>query len=278
MPLMGARGGGSVRGFGRFAAPPAVEIEIVVVAGGGGGQNGGGGAGGLCYHSALSVNIGEAYTVTIGGGGVGRPTNTGSAGANGVNSVFGPITAIGGGSASISQGSNGGSGSGGYSGAGLQGLATQTNSGGATGFGFDGSGGGSGRAGGGGGAGAAAPSFASAPDGQVGGVGRQYWNENGTSTYYAGGGGGRNYGNGTPFSGGLGGGGLGNSTAGTTNTGGGAGCSNGPGTSGNGGSGIVILRYDSSKSAATSTTGSPTINVTGGYRYYRFNGSGSITF
>jgi hypothetical protein len=110
----------------------------------------------------------------------------------------------------------------------------------------------------------------------VGGIGREYWNENGTATYYAGGGGGRNYGNGNVYSGGLGGGGAGNGTAGTANTGGGAGTSNG--TFGNGGSGIVILRYPDSYAAAASTTGSPTINTTGGYRYYKFTGDGSITF
>jgi hypothetical protein len=30
--------------------------------------------------------------------------------------------------------------------------------------------------------------------------------------------------------------------------------------------------------AAAATTGSPTITVAGGYRVYRFTGSGSITF
>jgi hypothetical protein len=30
--------------------------------------------------------------------------------------------------------------------------------------------------------------------------------------------------------------------------------------------------------AATSTTGSPIVSVLGGYRIYRFNASGSITF
>ena len=45
-----------------------------------------------------------------------------------------------------------------------------------------------------------------------------------------------------------------------------------------GGSGIVILRYADSNPAATSTTGSPTITVAGGYRVYKFTSSGSITF
>jgi hypothetical protein len=48
--------------------------------------------------------------------------------------------------------------------------------------------------------------------------------------------------------------------------------------SGNGGSGIVIIRYPDIYAAATSTTGSPTITVAGGYRVYTWTSSGSITF
>ena len=47
---------------------------------------------------------------------------------------------------------------------------------------------------------------------------------------------------------------------------------------GNGGSGVVIIRYPDTYAAATSTTGSPTYTVTGGYRYYTFTGTGTITF
>jgi hypothetical protein len=47
---------------------------------------------------------------------------------------------------------------------------------------------------------------------------------------------------------------------------------------GAGGSGVVIIRYSDSFIAATSTTGSPTITVTGGFRIYQWTSSGSITF
>jgi hypothetical protein len=38
------------------------------------------------------------------------------------------------------------------------------------------------------------------------------------------------------------------------------------------------VRYADTYLAATSTTGSPTITVAGGYRVYAWTGSGSITF
>jgi hypothetical protein len=44
-----------------------------------------------------------------------------------------------------------------------------------------------------------------------------------------------------------------------------------------GGKGVIILRYADTFDAAT-TTGSPTVTVTGGYRIYQFNDSGSIIF
>ena len=88
--------------------------------------------------------------------------------------------------------------------------------------------------------------------------------------------------------GGTGGGGAGGGTsptagtAGTANTGGGGGGGGADSTSisgvgGNGGSGIVIIRYADSNPAATSTTGSPTITVAGGWRVYKWTSSGSIT-
>jgi hypothetical protein len=39
----------------------------------------------------------------------------------------------------------------------------------------------------------------------------------------------------------------------------------------------VILRYPDSFGNLASTTGSPTLVVSGGYRIYTFTGSGSIT-
>jgi hypothetical protein len=45
-----------------------------------------------------------------------------------------------------------------------------------------------------------------------------------------------------------------------------------------GGSGIVIIRYPSYLAPATSTTGSPEMNITGGWRVYTFVASGTITF
>jgi hypothetical protein len=45
-----------------------------------------------------------------------------------------------------------------------------------------------------------------------------------------------------------------------------------------GGKGVVIIRYTDFYPAATSTTGSPAVIVTGGYRIYVWTASGSITF
>jgi hypothetical protein len=60
------------------------------------------------------------------------------------------------------------------------------------------------------------------------------------------------------------------------NTGGGGG--GGFGNLGTGGSGIVILRYPSYQTAARATTGGPQTYVTGPWRVYVFNASGTITF
>lgn len=69
-----------------------------------------------------------------------------------------------------------------------------------------------------------------------------------------------------------GGGGAGGSSAGTANTGGGGGAGFA------GGSGVVVLRYPENFSEAVSITGSYTVSVSGGYRFYRFTSSGTIRF
>jgi hypothetical protein len=41
---------------------------------------------------------------------------------------------------------------------------------------------------------------------------------------------------------------------------------------------LVVIRYSSTFPAAASTTGSPTITVSGGWRVYVWTANGSITF
>jgi hypothetical protein len=106
--------------------------------------------------------------------------------------------------------------------------------------------------------------------------------------YYFGGGGG-GCGNGNYIgNGGLGGGAAGSGNnpgnSGSANTGGGAGANynhaNSSIVGGTGGSGIVIIR--TADTAATATTvGAANGNapyITGGYKYYKFTGTGNITF
>jgi hypothetical protein len=61
-----------------------------------------------------------------------------------------------------------------------------------------------------------------------------------------------------------------------TNQGGGGGGGD-AGGGGNGGSGVAIIRYASSNRDG-STTGSPDYSNTGGFKVYRFRGSGSISW
>ena len=275
---------------------PAVTVAVtyLLVAGGGGGgtgRGGGGGAGGVLTGSG-NASGGQALTVTVGSGG--------AAGANGGNSTFplssGTITAIGGGygadglaglfTGAGANGGSGGSGGGGsgYSpvGSGGSGTSGQGNAGGA-GYGGGepfggGGGGGAGGAGGGsgvtnnGGSGTSSVSAILAATSAGVDISGTRW--------IAGGGGNGTY-NSTPGSGGQGGGGGGNTnvagTAGTANTGGGGGGGGNSASGGAGGSGLVIIRVADSITA-TATTGSPTVYVTGGYRYYKFTASGTITF
>jgi len=236
---------------GTFTPLKTLTCELLVVAGGGGGGNifgGGGGGGGLCYQASRSLTASTYYSASIGAGG--------SANTNGTNSIFDTVTANGGGGGARQDvaANDGGSGGGAnYAGAGANifGLATQGNSGGATGFGSNGgatinpSGVNYGAAGGGGGAGGVGGAGNTSTNaGGTGGIGKSY-SISGTSITYAGGGGGSCQGGGTAgtASGGGGAGGAGTTgTVGTANRGGGGGGS-GSGAGAAGGSGIIIVRY-----------------------------------
>ena len=222
--------------------PNVTSVAVLVVAGGGGGGNvagGGGGGGGVVYNASYAVTN-TSYTATVGGGGAAQ--------ASGSNSVFGTITAVGGGRGgwegdywSAQDGGSGGAGSlSNYNGAG---TAGQGYGGGSSCCDYgQGGGGGAGGTGGNG----------AYPSGGNGGAGVAY-SISGTSKYYGGGGGGGakwNY----ATAGGHGGSGVGGegqdgsaATAGAANTGGGGGGGGGGnggwGAGAAGGSGVVIVRY-----------------------------------
>jgi hypothetical protein len=228
---------------GTFTPPAGVtNVQVLVVGGGGqGGRNGGGGAGGLIYNPSLNVTN-QPYAVTVGAGGNAYASEQG---ANGGNSVFSTLTAIGGGGGAGRDaggaGKNGGSGGGG---GGSYGLPQLSPGSGTAGQGYAG-GNGAGdyscasSGGGGGGAGGVGKNGASGVSGNGGnGVSNSI---SGSAVYYAGGGGGSIVcaGSGSNGTGGLGGGGTNAVTwVGTPNTGGG-----GAGGTSAGGSGIVIVRY-----------------------------------
>ena len=297
-PTVTTSGGYTIYTFtssGTIKWQPVVPLDYLVVAGGGtGAWASGGGGGGLLTGTGYIASPGTTYTVTVGAGGATAP-------AQGNNSVFDTITAIGGGTGTNgSVSANGGSG-GGYSyygGAGGKGVYPGSSYIDAPRQGYDGgtgidSGGISFAGGGGGGAGGPgnyAVGTAPTGSGGAGGVGAistiitaaqattlgvgQVVSSN---VYFAGGGGGT--GAYSVGAGGYGGGGAGTNgpaNAGAAHTGGGSSGSNT--SSSPGGSGVVILRYLDSYAAATSTTGSPTIIVSGGYRIYTWTSSGSITF
>jgi hypothetical protein len=271
-----------------FSVPTGVTTaQVVVVAGGGsggtrnqgftqGGTDGGsgGGAGGMIDHPAFPLTPGGSVTVTVGAGAPQNLSGSQSPGAQGSNSVFSTLTAIGGGYGGCGPlspnpggpgGSGGGEGGGGGSpgGDGARGAGVQPSQPGASGtFGYGSRGGYCNTASmpytgsGGGGAGAEGNVGSSGQSG-AGGSGRST-SISGSSVTYAGGGGGGSHTNTSVGSnGGSGGGGVGNDqmnssgagngAGGATNTGGGGGGGpGGPGTGGGGGAGgpgIVIIRY-----------------------------------
>jgi hypothetical protein len=270
----------------------ARTFDYLVVAGGGGAgafasagintaKGSGAGAGGVLYNTNTYVTNNYIYTIVVGSGGAGENNDT-VYGDNGGNSSLqlpsSTITCFGGGGGAGENNNNyngrdGGSGGGGKVGGGGTatggaGTAGQGNKGGDANGGYPGTG----PSGGGGGAGAAST-------GINGGVGYQWLDNN----FYGGGGGGIAKNN-TAGLGGSGGGANGqpnttdNGFPGEANTGGGAGGVQGQRltrTRQNGGSGVVILRTAENSRVAT-TTGSPVITVSGGYRYYKFTGTGTF--
>jgi hypothetical protein len=288
---------GVARYTANFTAPTAafpligggalVNIEYLIVAGGGGGfdsgvdltpgsgylaPGGGGGAGGYRTSTAFQIVRGFTYAVVVGAGGARNASGndssfwgvTSAKGGSGNGSSYGTIPAngasggSGGGGGSYQQDAGGGGITTGGGGAGNTPSATPVqgyNGGGSTGSGAwpgtltAGGGGGSGGAGG-------------TPTGGVGTAN----SITGTSVTY-----------GTGGTGGFTGG-----SAGTANSGDGGGAGDGSGTIPNaygkaGGSGIVVIKYSDTLPAAV-TTGSPTVSVSGGFRVYIFNSSGTITF
>jgi hypothetical protein len=230
-------------GTSTFTAESPINVEVLVVAGGGGGgyqrsnlSGGGGGAGELIYRSSFAVN--GLATVTVGAGGTaGIRTFTILSSTSGANSVFGSLTALGGG-----RGGNGGGG--GRTAGGSGGGAERNASGGASTatLGLGNAGGSSagnvslGTASGGGGGGATSVGQAAFNNSVKTPGGTGYTSSiSGTSRVYAAGGAG---------------GARGLSLVGAdgaANSGSGGGGADGEPSTGNdggsGGSGIVIVRY-----------------------------------
>jgi len=247
-------------------------LHVLAVGGGGGGggsTGGGGGAGGLLYYGPQSpragysfpVLPGESIPVTVGGGGQGSQWATAGPpnATNGGNTVFGTLTAIGGGYGSSGASGGGMVASAGGSGGGgclyyenvpnpmspASGTSGQGNTGGTGTFTSNTS---TWVGGGGGGAGGVGGDWNTV--GRIGGAGGPglSYSISGSAQLYAGGGGGAGAQGGG--AGGTGGGGAGstngaNGSAGVANTGGGGGGSDlyQSGAGGNGGSGVVIVRY-----------------------------------
>lgn len=287
-------------GSGTFTPNFNGTVEVLVVAGGGGGgmdMGGGGGGGAVVYNNSYSVSAGTPINVTVGAGGAGAPAagTLGQPGShyftisatNGGNSVFGSITANGGGYGASSY--HGYTPNYGYGG-------TGGNGGGASGYSGGNSGDRAGTGNQGYNGGATGGQYYSGGGGGAGGSGQSGGNGNGgpgvlntildVDFYWGGGGGGSAYSLDTGGQGGIGGGGggaVGYTTGGKgynsgqpggggapasmtnmpgghggKNTGGGGGGGshyNGNNAGGNGGSGIVIVRWNSALGDSTTLGG-----------------------
>jgi hypothetical protein len=279
-----------------WTAPAGVySIELLVVAGGGGGRAGGGGGGGVIYRPAFPVVPGTAYTVTVGGGGTGGNSNSGG-GTAGSNSVFGSLTAIGGGIGGTNDVNNSTIGAGGSGGGG--GSTSTVDSIGGNGTQGQGFAGGSVVApnkvppypsGGGGGAGGPGetPAYftSNVPGtnpttgiirGDFGGAGGPgvFYNITGQERSYGAGGGGGVWSGGSY---GVGGSGIGGTRwdnqalAGVANTGAGGGGNTSATVGGAGGSGVIYLRYNTNDTTG-SVGGAARHNAARGVEYVTGDG------
>jgi len=247
--------------------------------GGGGGLRSSisGNGGGASAESALALNVGTAYTITVGAGGA-NGTGAPSVRKGGDSSIAGSglttLVAEGGGGSGNSDAVNGGGGSGGSGGGaggndigsagGAAASPTQGFRGGnTTGISYASAG-----AGGGGAGSAGQDKTSNSLVGGNGGAAKiNAITATGVDVYYAGGGAGAG-GYDPPTDGANG---TGYSRNANTGSGGSANGTN----NGTGCSGVVILR---ASRAAVSTTGSPTYTTQGSWHIYQFNGNGTITY
>ena len=291
---------------------PYYSVDFLCIAGGGAGgsgeQTGGGGAGGYrnsysseasggggSSESAITVNSGDVYTVTVGSGGASAGQVYGVKGGNGGDSSIAgtgvSITSTAGGGGGAYNGSsdgnedgqNGGSGGGagnisgdsevpgngtanqGYDGGDANGYSAPyfgAGGGGAGGVGSDGN-----ANAGNGGAGLDS-SITGSSVGRGGGGSSGDATSGATPTASHGGGGAGSY-NSSP-------GNSGTANKGGGGAGGNAGSATAPCVGGAGGSGVVILRMATANYSGT-TTGSPTVTTSGSDTILTFTGSGSYT-
>lgn len=254
----------------------SVEVFVLGGGGGGGGKLGaGGGSGGAINNTAYSVSGISSVSITVGGGGRGGYGSWDQSASNGANSIFGNLTAYGGGaggdenSSGVIGGSGGGAGGGGLSTANAaaprspqaDGTGTKYGSGGgakSTSANAYGSGGGGGLGGNGGngsstsgGAGGAGISIYGYSLGGGGGGGVNTSTGAGTAT--RGGGAGGNNVSGNQWGG--------NATA-STGGGGGGGANFASGFGGDGGSGVIIILYATNLTLTfNSNYGTPTTST-----------------
>ena len=279
-----------------YVDTPALTVDYLVIAGGGGagGFAGGGGAGGYrtsvgtsgggaAAETALTLEAGTSYTVTVGAGGTGSNTTDGGITTNGEDSVFATVTSAGGGHSEFNtNGALGGSGGG-------TNLVGRTGGSGTTDQGFAGGNAGDNGGSGGGGAGGAGANSTNG-NGVAGGIGVSSSITGSSIARGGGGGGGADYLDGGNTGGvGVAGGGTGSNassaaSSGTANTGGGGGGGgrqNGGGilAGGNGGSGLVVAKYPIAYDMTVSAgLGYKTV-MYGEYKITEFTaGTGTVSF